>query len=69
MNNVLKEHSAVVLRFDIAEWPLWAGTVSVTVHVYPGGVAYEVELFGHSTNSARVETLKPETLMRLVRLQ
>ena len=65
MDKLLKEHSAVVLRFDIPELGLLAGTVGVIVHVYPGGLAYEVEFFGDSLSSARVETFKFQALTPL----
>jgi hypothetical protein len=55
----IKEHDRVVLTSDLRSEGLKAGDVGTVVHIYPDGLAYEVEftaLNGDTVAVATVET-------------
>ena len=55
----MKELSLVALTHGIPEHSLVAGDVGTIVHIYPGGVAYEVEFVTGLGRTIGVFTLKP----------
>ncbi len=61
----LAEHDVVVLTRDVPEHNLRAGDVGAVVHVYGGGIAYEVEFATGSGRTLAVETLEPKDIRRL----
>jgi len=56
---MMKELSLIALTHSIPEHSLVAGDVGTIVHVYPGGVAYEVEFMTGLGRTIGVLTLKP----------
>jgi hypothetical protein len=54
----MKEHERVVLKVPVAAEGLEAGDVGTVVHVYPGGLAYEVEFITLAGKTAAVVTLE-----------
>lgn len=74
---MIKEHDVVVLTHDVPEDRLSAGDVGTVVHVYPDGVAYEVEfitLSGRtvavaSVTASQVRAVTPHDLMHVRELQ
>jgi hypothetical protein len=55
---MMKEHERVVLKVPVAAEGLEAGDVGTVVHVYPGGLAYEVEFITLAGKTAAVVTLE-----------
>lgn len=55
---MIKEHSRVVLKSDIASESLEAGDVGTVVHIYRDGQAYEVEFTTLSGETAAVVTVE-----------
>ncbi len=51
---MIKEHDRVVLTVDVPAEGLEAGDVGTVVHIYSGGVAYEVEFVTLEGNTAAV---------------
>ncbi len=54
----IKEHDRVVLVGAIEAARLEPGDVGTVVHIYPGGVAYEVEFVALDGTTAAVETVE-----------
>ena len=52
------EHSRVVLTSDIPTDALKVGDVGTIVHIYEGGVAYEVEFFTLNGDTVAVATVE-----------
>ncbi|HEX6800406.1 MAG TPA: DUF4926 domain-containing protein [Ktedonobacterales bacterium] len=55
---MIQEHDRVILTRDLPEHHLVAGDVGTVVHLYPGGAAYEVEVFtldGHTFDVVTIE--------------
>jgi hypothetical protein len=59
---MIPEHSLVVLTHNIPEKSLLAGDVGTVVHIYPKGVAYEVEFATGLGRTIGVLTLKPQDI-------
>ena len=55
---MLKEHERVVLKTAIPSEALEAGNVGTVVHVYPDGLAYEVEFPTLDGKTAAVVTVE-----------
>jgi hypothetical protein len=55
---MMKEHERVVLKVPVAAEGLEAGDVGTVVHVYPDGLAYEVEFITLAGKTAAVVTLE-----------
>lgn len=55
---MIKEHDRVVLTVAVPAEGLEAGDVGTVVHIYPGGVAYEVEFVTLEGNTAAVVTVE-----------
>ncbi len=55
---MLKEHERVVLKTAIPSEALEAGDVGTVVHVYPDGLAYEVEFPTLDGKTAAVVTVE-----------
>jgi len=59
---LFKEHQTVEIRKDLSHLSLEAGASGVVVHVYPNGVAYEVEFIGEDGRTLGVETMEYDEL-------
>ena len=55
---MLKEFEQIVLTADIPDEGVKAGDVGTIVHIYPQGVAYEVEFFSPAGNTVAVATVE-----------
>jgi hypothetical protein len=55
---VIAEHDRIVLTQDVPEEGLTAGDVGTVVHVYPQGVAYEVEFITLHGETVAIVTLE-----------
>lgn len=55
---MIKEHERVVLTVPVPAESLEAGDVGTVVHVYPDGLAYEVEFVALDGHTAVVATLE-----------
>ena len=58
MTTLIKEHERVVLKTAVPAEGLEAGDVGTVVHVYPDGLAYEVEFLTLDGRTAAVATLE-----------
>ena len=55
---MINEHNLATLTEDLPEYGLKAGDVGTVVHIYPQGVAYEVEFFSPAGNTVAVATVE-----------
>ena len=55
---MIEEHDRVVLTDDLPQHGLKAGKTGTVVHIYPQGVAYEVEFFSPAGNTVAVATVE-----------
>ncbi len=56
--NMIQEHDVIALSVDLPEHGLKAGRTGTVVHIYPQGVAYEVEFFSPAGNTVAVATVE-----------
>jgi Domain of unknown function (DUF4926) len=61
---MLKEHDRVVLKSAVPNERLVAGDVGNVVHVYPDGLAYEVEFTSWLGDTPTVATLEATQVRR-----
>lgn len=59
---MIQEHDSVVLLENLPSAKLEAGDVGVVVHVYPDGVAFEVEFLTLGGETVAIETLKAQQI-------
>ncbi len=59
---MIEEHKVAVLTKDLPEEGFVAGDAGTVVHVYDGGVAYEVEFFSLDGETLSVVTVPSEAL-------
>ena len=59
---MLKEHDTVALTRDLPGQGLAAGDIGAIVHVYPDGLAFEVEFISLTGKTIAVETLPVEAV-------
>jgi Domain of unknown function (DUF4926) len=64
---MIKEHERVVLKTPVRAEGLGAGDVGTVVHVYRGGLAYEVEFVALDGHTAAVATLDAEQVRPVTR--
>ena len=55
---MIEEHDIIALTSDLPEHSLKAGETGTVVHIYPRGVAYEVEFFSPAGNTVAVATVE-----------
>ena len=55
---MVQEHDIIALTSDLPEHSLKAGETGTVVHIYPRGVAYEVEFFSPAGNTVAVATVE-----------
>ena len=55
---MIREHDTVVLACDLPELNLKEGDVGTVVHIYEGGVAYEVEFMILDGETVAIATLE-----------
>ena len=61
------EHERVVLKSPVPAEGLEAGDVGTVVHVYPDGLAYEVEFVALDGHTAAVVTLEASQIRAVTR--
>lgn len=59
---MIKEHSRVVLRTDLAEGGLSRGDVGTVVHIHDASSAFEVEFVALDGQTLAVVTLTPDQI-------
>jgi uncharacterized protein DUF4926 len=62
---MIQEHDIVVLTHDLVDKGLCRGDVGAVVHIYSGGIAYEVEFVTGEGRTVAVLTLTPDDIRQL----
>jgi len=64
---MLNEHERIVLTKSLPEEGLEAGDVGTIVHVYPDGLAYEIEFTALDGTTRAVATVEADQVRRVSR--